>query len=169
MRTGARSESRETTETMAETTPLPEKALPHPESAALGPQPKSAPAKLWTILRRSVFWSYERGSWQYDIIVALILAFIFLSYPLFKDQPALELSNLRHVQGVVEISHDETSHIYQVDARLLESLNASTPEQGARTILEKSLNRPVRVKSLEEIRDRKNPGVVLGYRVRVEP
>jgi len=127
-----------------------------------------AGAKLRTILRRSIFWSYERGSWQYDVIVILILAFIFLSHPLFQDQPVLELTNLRHVSGVVELSHDETSHTYQIDARLLESLNAPT-ERAAETILEKSLNRQVKVKSVEEIRDRKDSQVVLGYRVQVEP
>ncbi len=28
---------------------------------------------------RVIFWTYERGGWQYDIISALILAFIFLT------------------------------------------------------------------------------------------
>ncbi|GAB4240382.1 MAG: hypothetical protein Kow00109_15500 [Acidobacteriota bacterium] len=29
--------------------------------------------------RKVLFWSYPRGSWQYDILCALILAFIFLT------------------------------------------------------------------------------------------
>ncbi len=153
---------------MAETRPLHQEALPHQEPEAARPPLVGAGAKLRTILRRSIFWSYERGSWQYDVIVILILAFIFLSHPLFQDQPVLELTNLRHVSGVVELSHDETSHTYQIDARLLESLNAPT-ERAAETILEKSLNRQVKVKSVEEIQDRKDSQVVLGYRVQVEP
>jgi hypothetical protein len=28
---------------------------------------------------RILFWVYERGSWQYDVLCALILAFIFLT------------------------------------------------------------------------------------------
>jgi hypothetical protein len=28
---------------------------------------------------RVIFWTYERGGWQYDILSALILAFIFLT------------------------------------------------------------------------------------------
>jgi hypothetical protein len=28
-------------------------------------------------LKKILFWSYERGSWQYDIMCVLILAFIF--------------------------------------------------------------------------------------------
>ncbi len=33
---------------------------------------------LPTVLR-VIFWTYERGGWQYDILSALILAFIFLT------------------------------------------------------------------------------------------
>jgi len=39
-------------------------------------------------LARFLFWDYRRGSWQYDIMVALILAFIFLTPRyVFQDQP----------------------------------------------------------------------------------
>jgi len=34
---------------------------------------------ILTTLKKILFWSYERGSWQYDIMCVLILAFIFLS------------------------------------------------------------------------------------------
>lgn len=30
-----------------------------------------------TTLKKVLFWSYERGSWQYDLMCVLILAFIF--------------------------------------------------------------------------------------------
>jgi len=33
---------------------------------------------LGKIIARSVFWRYQRGSWQYDILCGLILVFIFL-------------------------------------------------------------------------------------------
>jgi hypothetical protein len=33
-------------------------------------------------------WDYQRGVWQYDVICAIIVAFIFLSPPRwFRDQP----------------------------------------------------------------------------------
>jgi hypothetical protein len=28
-------------------------------------------------LKKTLFWSYDRGSWQYDVMCVLILAFIF--------------------------------------------------------------------------------------------
>lgn len=45
---------------------------------------------MLAILKRCIFWDYPRGSWQYDVIVALILAFIFLSpRQSFRDQPRI--------------------------------------------------------------------------------
>ena len=39
-------------------------------------------------LRRLFFWEFKRTSWQWDIIVTLILAFIFLTpRDFFRDQP----------------------------------------------------------------------------------
>lgn len=30
-------------------------------------------------LKKTLFWSYDRGTWQYDLLCVVILAFIFLS------------------------------------------------------------------------------------------
>lgn len=39
-------------------------------------------------LRRFILWDYPRASWQYDVMVAIILAFIFLTpREFFRDQP----------------------------------------------------------------------------------
>jgi len=37
------------------------------------------PRKLLRAVARVIFWRYQRGSWQYDILCGLILAFIFLT------------------------------------------------------------------------------------------
>lgn len=41
------------------------------------------------LLKNYIFWTYERGSLHYDIMVTLILAFLFISphYIDFKDHP----------------------------------------------------------------------------------
>jgi hypothetical protein len=37
---------------------------------------------------RLIFWDYARGSWQYDVMVGLILMFIFMTpREIFNDQP----------------------------------------------------------------------------------
>lgn len=41
-------------------------------------------------MKRYIFWDFPRGSWQYDLVVALILAFIFLTpKSMFRDQPRI--------------------------------------------------------------------------------
>src|SRR3954471_16111450 len=43
-----------------------------------------------TILRRLILWDYQRGVWQYDIICAVIVLFIFLSPARwYNDQPRI--------------------------------------------------------------------------------
>src|ERR1700674_4036544 len=44
---------------------------------------------LWRAIVRVVFWSYERGTWQYDIAVAGIVLFVLFSPRLirYSDQP----------------------------------------------------------------------------------
>ncbi len=120
--------------------------------------------KFKLVLVRSVFWPYERGSWQYDIICVVILAFIFLlPHSWFRDRPTLELTNLRHNQGVIEITHTKTERIYQIDSRLVESLQPAALEDAIRQVLERRLRKAPNVKTIEPIRDRNN--VVLGYTV----
>jgi hypothetical protein len=39
-------------------------------------------------LKKTLFWSYDRGSWQYDVMCVVILAFIFLApNSLFSQRP----------------------------------------------------------------------------------
>jgi hypothetical protein len=39
-------------------------------------------------LKRFILWDYKRASWQYDVMVALILVFIFATpRAFFQDQP----------------------------------------------------------------------------------
>ncbi len=45
---------------------------------------------MLTLLRRYLFWTYARGSLHYDVMVTLILLFLFVSPHVidFKDRPA---------------------------------------------------------------------------------
>jgi hypothetical protein len=39
-------------------------------------------------IKRFILWDFPRGSWQYDVMVGLILAFIFITpKTIFHDQP----------------------------------------------------------------------------------
>ena len=73
---------------------------------------------LGQILSRTFFWSYERGSWQYDIAVILILIFVLLTPPRwFHDQPQVGMpANSKLVELITSVGEHE---IYRVDARVL--------------------------------------------------
>ncbi len=75
-------------------------------------------ASFGKILNRIFFWSYERGAWQYDIAVILILLFV-LATPTrwFHDQPQVGLPvNSTQVEL---ISKSGETEIYKIDARVL--------------------------------------------------
>ena len=57
---------------------------------------------IWRTIRGYIFWSYERGSLHYDIMVTLILLFVFLSprFLNYKDKP---VERIPHLTGVVVI------------------------------------------------------------------
>jgi hypothetical protein len=117
-------------------------------------------------IKRTVFWAYERGTWQYDLLCLAILAFIFFSpRTWFNDRPTLELTDLRHQQGFVEMGHARQGWRYMIDARLVESYAGTTPEDAIQNILSRQLPHPFTVLSIDPITDKNK--VVLGYTVLV--
>ena len=151
---------------MAQSTDVPHHTLPQapPQSGEATLRKVGATLKL--VLTRSILWAYERGSWQYDLIVLAILAFIFLSpRTWFNDRPTLQLTDLRHQQGVVEMGRVNKTVRYLLDARLVESLDQK-PEDAIPIILRQHVQKPFTVKSITEVRDRHQ--VILGYTVVVE-
>ncbi len=74
--------------------------------------------KLWAALRSTVFWSHRRGSWQYDVICVLILAFIFLTpRAFFGDQPRTPVA--REIQSLDE---DPATRVFVVDAQVVDAM-----------------------------------------------
>jgi hypothetical protein len=75
-------------------------------------------AGIGRVLYRTFFWSYERGSWQYDLAVILIVLFV-LATPTrwFHDQPQVGVP--ASASQVEQLSRSGETEIYRVDARLL--------------------------------------------------
>ena len=70
-------------------------------------------------IARTIFWSYERGSWPYDLLVIAILIFV-LATPRswFKDRPQ---SSAGPNSGVELVTEDSNSQLrtYRIDAAVL--------------------------------------------------
>src|ERR1044071_244355 len=74
-------------------------------------------SRIGRTLKGYLFWTYDRGSFHYDVMVTLILAFIFIAphFIDFKDKPGAQLS---HPTGLV-VSPD--GKMYQVDAGVVDA------------------------------------------------
>jgi len=87
--------------------------------------------KIGQVLQRTIFWSYERGSWPYDVMVIVIVAFVFLTpRSWFHDQPE---SSYAASSGVRLLSQDSDGRVrvYRIDAQILppeKRATKSTPE-----------------------------------------
>ena len=75
-------------------------------------------AGIGRIFSRMFLWTYERGSWQYDVAVILIVAFVLLTpVEWFRDQPAVgDPAAASHIHLLADAGGEQT---YRVDARVL--------------------------------------------------
>ena len=93
-----------------------------------------------------IFWEFKRASWQYDIIVAIILAFVFLTpRELFRDQP--------RSASVVMVGSENGQHIFWIDPDLLDGTANSQLESKASSILKDKTPRKDRLVKLTPIFD----------------
>ncbi|MGA3015685.1 MAG: hypothetical protein ABSF62_01105 [Bryobacteraceae bacterium] len=62
-------------------------------------------------MKKYIFWEYARGSWQYDVIVGVILAFLFLTpRGWFRDQPRIPQAS-----DISSLPSERGTHQYFVD------------------------------------------------------
>ncbi len=125
---------------------------------------------LWKILQRTILWSYERGTWQYDLAVAAILVFV-LATPKswFQDQPQVGVA----APGQVALIKDDGgAQTYRVDAR---TLAPPTPPPQLANELHNVVRKAVpdlhshgfQILRIEPVRDAN--GTVIAYDVQVKP
>ncbi len=119
------------------------------------------------ILQRYVFWTYERGSFHYDVMVTLILVFLFLSPRLidFKDRPA-ETVALQSSEVLVKEAgtRDGNSRfVYQVRAEDMSSAKTEAQRQQAFLRLIEPISGEVSLDHYEPVKDA--AGKVIAYNV----
>lgn len=85
---------------------------------------------IWRGFVRTIFWSYERGSWPYDVAVILIVIFVLLTPGRwFHDKPTTQAAASDAVQVIAQDATARTA-TYRVDAKELplEKRSARAPE-----------------------------------------
>lgn len=125
-------------------------------------------ASLGRILSRTFFWSYERGTWQYDLAVILILVFVLLTpRSWFRDQPQAGAPAAPGDVQVVRTDGDRT--VYRVDARILAPPTRLALQNELHSALQDALPElhkgTFSIAKIEPIRD--DQGTVIAYQVEV--
>jgi hypothetical protein len=107
-----------------------------PEAVLTIPKvPPSPMGTIWRTIRGYILWSYERGTLHYDIMVTLILLFIFLAprYINFKDKP---VERNAYSAGVMVIPDKQGGFIYQIPASAVNSDNGADIRRQLERIIE---------------------------------
>jgi hypothetical protein len=82
--------------------------------------PHTKMRRFWRGLGRTIFWSYERGSWPYDVMVIAIVAFVLLTpRKWFHDRPQSEAAAAKAGVQLVSRSSDGETRTYRLDAHML--------------------------------------------------
>jgi len=125
----------------------------------------SAPAvpmnAIWRTIRGYILWSYERGTIQYDIMVTVILLFVFLSpyWINFKDKP---VERNPHPTGVAVVPDAAGGFVYQIEGSAITGKEDAVIRAELLRIIE-PISGEVTITRYETMRDR--AGRILGYKV----
>jgi len=119
---------------------------------------------IWRTIRDYMFWSYERGTIQYDVMVTIILLFVFLSPRLinFKDKP---VEHNPHRTGVAVVPDGQGGLIYQIEATAVGQAvgNDDSVIRGELLQIIEPISGEVSITKVEAVRD--GSGRILSYKV----
>ena len=112
-------------------------------------------------LKSYLFWTYERGCIQYDIMVTLILAFIFVTPHLwyYGDQPQLPQQTRK---SIVVNTQPDGRLIFDIPASRLESAPSNAVQPQLEQAVEQ-ISGDVTLDRVESVKD--STGHVTGYKV----
>ncbi len=119
---------------------------------------------IWRTIRGYILWSYERGTIQYDVMVTLILLFVFLS-PLwinYKDKP---VDRNAHPTGVVVTPVAGGGFIYQIEGSAVSTKDGVALRDQLLAIIE-PIAGEVSITKVEPVQDKE--GHILRYLVWVQ-
>jgi hypothetical protein len=96
-------------------------------------------------VKRFLLWDYPRASWQYDVMVALILGFLFVTpRAMFRDQP--------RASSIVEVPSDH-GRAFILEAQLLQSVPDAERKARVEEILRSRYGAKQSVLKVEAIHD----------------
>lgn len=129
--------------------------------AMSAPSPSLPMNAVWRTIRGYILWQYERGTLHYDIMVTLILIFIFFSPRVidFNDKP---IARNPHPTDVVVTPAAQGQLLYQIEAGAISTGDDSSVRDQLKKIIE-PISGAVSIVKYDVVRDRK--GRVQSYKV----
>lgn len=118
--------------------------------------------RFWEIVKSYIWWSYSRGSVPYDVMVSIILLFIFLTPRwVFRDKP---VDRRPHQSEVVVQPDGHAGFLYDVDAAAVTGKSDGEVRENLLGVIE-PIAGEVEITSYEAVKDPN--GHISSYRVRV--
>ena len=116
---------------------------------------------MWRTIRGFILWSHERGTIQYDVMVTLILVFVFFSPKLinFNDKP---VERNPHATGVVVYPDGQGGLVYEIDSKAVQPGKDSAIQGQLLRVIE-PISGETSISRYEAVTDKK--GKVLSYKV----
>jgi hypothetical protein len=135
-----------------------------PEPSTVLESAVSPMGAIWRTIRGYILWAYERGSLHYDIMVTLILLFVFVSpyFINYKDKP---VERNAHLTGVAVIPGDKGELIYQIQASAVNNTAGQDIRKQLEQIIE-PISGAVSITKYDPVKDAS--GRTLSYKVWVE-
>jgi hypothetical protein len=116
------------------------------------------------MLKRFILWDFARATWQYDVMVGVILAFIFFTpRAWFRDQPRIPRAS-----SIAMLPSEHGSSVYWLDPQLLQGV--AEPQRKARVteiLRERTQNRNLQISQVQPVSDSDNE--VQGYMALARP
>jgi len=100
------------------------------------------------MLKRFILWDFPRASWQYDVMVGIILAFIFLTpRDWFRDQPRIP-----NASSIAMLPSENGSLVFFADRELLDGIPENAQAERVTQVLRaRTSNRHLAVTHVEPI------------------
>jgi hypothetical protein len=119
--------------------------------------------RFFSGVKRFILWDYARATWQYDVMVGLILAFVFLTPAAwFRDQPRIPRAS-----RIARLPAAHRTDVFWIEAALLNNVpEAERKARAAELLRQRAGLKSVHVR-LEPVQD--SEATVTGYLAFTEP
>lgn len=143
------------------------------KAAAVAP-PSPPAGGVWRTIKGFILWSHERGTVQYDVMVTLILLFVFLSPRVinFNDRP---VGRNPHPSDIIVSPDGSGGFVYQIQGNAIHSggnqnggsRGSDDPAVRAQLLrIIEPISGEISIKKYEAVTDKK--GNVMAYKVWVQ-